>query len=113
MTAEFIDIETGAELNRAGRLRRSVQTILGTPVGSEVMRREFGSRLFELIDKPVNATWLTSLYAEAAQAIGRWEPDFIVTGFEPVMKTPGNITLHIDGIDRLSGTRIRLDNITP
>ena len=109
---EFIDIHTGAELDRASRLRQSVTTILSTPVNSTVMRRDFGSRILELIDKNVTPTWLTALYAEAAEAINRWEPDFLVTGFEPVMQTPGNVTLHIYGVDTLSGTRLKLENIT-
>lgn len=108
---EFIDIHTGATLDRAGRLRQSVTTILTTPVGSMVMRREFGSRLLELIDKNVTPTWLTSLYAESATAISRWEPDFLVTGFEAVMPAPGNVILHIQGVDRLSGSRLMLENI--
>ncbi|WP_067517843.1 GPW/gp25 family protein [Endozoicomonas ascidiicola] len=109
---EFIDIQTGQPLDRAGRLRQSVTTILTTPVTSEPMRREFGSNIFKLIDKNVTATWLTSLYAEAAEAISRWEPDFQVTGFEPVMSTPGNVAVHIHGVDTLSGTRLTLENIT-
>lgn len=109
---EFIDIHTGAPLDRAGRLRQSVSTILTTPVGSEPMRREVGSGLFKLIDQNVTPTWLTSLYAEAAEAISRWEPDFQVSGFEPVMSVPGNVTVHIHGVDTLTGTRLTLESIT-
>lgn len=109
---EFIDINTGAELERVGRLRKSIETILSTPVGSMVMRRDYGSNIYQLIDKNVTPTWLTQLYAEAATAISRWEPDFVVTGFQPVMKIPGRVTVHIYGIDTLSNTRLTLENIT-
>lgn len=108
---EFIDINNGAELERIGRLRTSIQTILTTPVGSMPMRRDYGSNIYTLIDKNITPTWLTSLYAEAAAAISRWEPDFVVTGFHPVMTTPGQVTVHIYGIDTLSNTRLTLENI--
>jgi len=69
-----IDAKTGKALSGIDHLRQSVADILGTPIGSRVMRREYGSRLFELVDRPVNATWIADANAWTAEALDRWEP---------------------------------------
>ena len=41
--------QTGAPLDGGERLAQSVRDILTTPIGSRVMRRDYGSQIFELI----------------------------------------------------------------
>ncbi len=38
------------------------------------MRRQYGSRLMELVDRPVDAALLIDLYAATAEALAIWEP---------------------------------------
>ena len=64
----------GVDIGGLAHLRQSVTDILTTPVGSRVMRRSFGSRLFDLVDRPANAATLMQLYAATAMALARWEP---------------------------------------
>jgi phage protein D len=45
---------TGSALDELAHLRQSIEDILTTPIGSRVMRRAYGSQLFELIDQPLN-----------------------------------------------------------
>jgi phage baseplate assembly protein W len=45
---------TGKALGDLSYLRQSIRDILTTPKGSRVMRRGYGSDLFELIDAPMN-----------------------------------------------------------
>ena len=66
--------QTGKELTGLAHLRQSVRDILTTPVGTRVMRRDYGSRLFELVDATLTPATLTEIYAAAAEALGRWEP---------------------------------------
>ena len=73
------DSETGKELTGLAHLRQSVRDILTTPIGTRVMRREYGSRLFELLDAPLTPGVLTEIYAAAAEALGRWEPRLRLT----------------------------------
>ena len=70
-----IDRETGEELSRVDAVRQSVLTILTTPIGTRVRRREFGSRLYELVDGPLTPALLMMLYVATVEAIDRWEPD--------------------------------------
>lgn len=65
---------TGKELADIEHLRQSVADILTTPKGSRVMRREYGSNLPRLVDRPVNQSLLASIRAETVDALARWEP---------------------------------------
>lgn len=70
---------TGERLAGLAHLRQSIADILSTPIGSRVMRRDYGSRLFELIDQPYNGTTQVRLYAATAEALLKWEPRIKLT----------------------------------
>lgn len=55
-------------------LNQSIADILTTPIGTRVMRPEYGSRLPDLIDAPMNKSWKLKVYAAAAEALDKWEP---------------------------------------
>lgn len=65
---------TGQPLSGYEHLRQSITDILTTPVGSRVMRPEYGSHLPRMVDLPVNKGWISAVQAEIARSIGRWEP---------------------------------------
>ncbi len=77
--------QTGRALEGIDHVRQSVRDILTTPIGTRVMRREYGSRLFELLDAPLTPGTLTEIYAAAAEALARWEPRLRV---ERIRATP-------------------------
>jgi phage baseplate assembly protein W len=70
---------TGKILSGLAHLRQSIRDILTTPLGSRVMRRNYGSRLFDLVDNPLNEQTLVDLFAATAEALIRWEPRLQVT----------------------------------
>lgn len=65
---------TGKRLTDEAHIAQSIADILTTPVGSRVMRRDYGSRLPELVDMPMNAATRLLIAAASAGAIRRWEP---------------------------------------
>lgn len=66
--------EAGTDLSGFEHLRQSVVDILSTPKGTRVMRRDYGSNLPRLVDKPVNQTLIAALRAETVDALAKWEP---------------------------------------
>ena len=60
-------------------IRQSVRDILTTPLGSRVMRRDYGSLIPELIDQPLNDATLLRAYAATVIALTRWEPRIRIT----------------------------------
>uniref|UniRef100_UPI0035D106BF GPW/gp25 family protein n=1 Tax=Bartonella sp. TS25HLJMH TaxID=3243576 RepID=UPI0035D106BF len=71
-----MDRTTGKPLTGIDHLRQSILDILSTRIGSRVMRRDYGSRVAELIDSPVNNAFSVALYAAVAEALDKWEPRF-------------------------------------
>ncbi|MCB2052280.1 MAG: GPW/gp25 family protein, partial [Novosphingobium sp.] len=67
---------TGKALGGNDHLAQSIGDILSTPLGSRVMRRDYGSMLPDLIDHPLNGDNRLLVYAATAMAIRRWEPRF-------------------------------------
>lgn len=65
--------ETGSTISLLDHIRQSVKDILTTPIGSRIMRREYGSQLPELIDQPFNNTTRLLAYAAITVALMRWE----------------------------------------
>lgn len=90
--------QTGKPLADEAHIAQSIDDILATPVGSRVMRREYGSRLFELIDAPMNALTRLLIVAATAGALRRWEPRIILDKVEVGGATAtGSLALTITG----------------
>lgn len=69
-----MNASNGTVLDGNAHLAQSIADILITPIGSRIMRRDYGSMLFDLIDQPLNGAGRLLLYAATAMAIARWEP---------------------------------------
>lgn len=69
----------GKAISGNAHLAQSISDILSTPLGTRVMRRDYGSMLFELIDQPLNAATRMLVNAATAIAIKRWEPRIRLT----------------------------------
>ena len=91
--------QTGSALDDIDHIRQSVRDILTTPIGSRVMRREYGILVPALIDKPDNLATQTRFFAAAASALMRWEPRLKVDRMS-IARDPerlGRISLEITG----------------
>lgn len=93
-----MDRETGAPLSGWPAVLQSIAVILTTPLGSRVMRRDFGSELADLIDRPMSSEVILAIYAASAGAIARWEPRFRLTGIRLTSGgAPGQVRLELRG----------------
>lgn len=70
---------TGRAISATDHIIQSVRDILITPVGSRVMRRDYGSELFYLIDQPQHQATRLRLMAATVQALINWEPRITIT----------------------------------
>ncbi|MCO5153380.1 MULTISPECIES: GPW/gp25 family protein [unclassified Shinella] len=75
-----VSAATGAVLTGWPHVEQSISKILRTPIGSRVMRRDFGSDLPDMIDAKMAQRNVLALYSAAATAIARWEPRFRMKG---------------------------------
>lgn len=88
---------TGAAMAGVDHLRQSIADILTTPVGSRVMRPEYGSHLPRMVDLPVNKGWISAFQAEVARALGRWEPRLKLSRVTVVSIIDGKVNMTIAG----------------
>jgi phage baseplate assembly protein W len=69
---------TGAPLDGDAHLVQSCEDIVTTPLGTRVMRRDYGCLLAELVDRPLNRATLLLASMAIALALARWEPRIVV-----------------------------------
>jgi phage baseplate assembly protein W len=106
-----IDATTGKALSGLDHLRQSVRDILTTPLGTRVLRRDYGSRLFDLIDAPINRSVLLDIYAATAEAIEKWEPRIRLQSVVATLAEPGRVVLSLTGLYLPEGREVTLDGI--
>ncbi|PZQ21167.1 MAG: phage baseplate protein [Sphingopyxis macrogoltabida] len=106
-----MNVTNGAPLSGIGHLRQSVRDILTTRRGTRVMRREYGSDIPDLVDRPMNRSTLLAIYAATIGALGRWEPRISVDAVRATSATPGSIELNITGTYLPDGSAVSLDGI--
>ena len=91
-----MDRTTGRQIAGEDHLRQSITDILTTPIGSRVMRREYGSDLPALIDAPINSKTIVDVFQAAAEAIGRWEPRIRLRRVQVSAAEAGRMTLILE-----------------
>lgn len=106
-----MNASTGKELEGIEHLKQSVVDILTTPINSRVMRRDYGSRLFELVDKPINRDLTLEIYSAVAEALQRWEERFKLEKVKMTEVKEGKVTLDLEGLYVPSGKNIRFDGM--
>lgn len=99
-----LNATTGRAIEDIEHIRQSVRDILTTPIGSRVMRREYGSLLPELIDRPLNGATLLRAYAATVMALVRWEPRIRVARVQFVVGDVGQLTIDMEAV-RVDGPR--------
>ncbi|MGV3511887.1 MAG: GPW/gp25 family protein [Novosphingobium sp.] len=65
---------SGTALSGDDHLAQSIADIITTPLGSRVMRRDYGCLLFDLIDRPLGPATALLCSMAIAIALARWEP---------------------------------------
>ncbi len=106
-----MDARTGKALEGIEHLKQSIIDILTTPINSRIMRRDYGSRLFELVDKPVNRDLTLEIYAATAEALGKFERRFKLEKVKIAEVKEGRVTLNLEGIYLSEGKFININGV--
>lgn len=89
--------DSGEALTDLDHIRQSVRDILLTPLGSRVMRRDYGSLLSALIDQPQNAALRLQMMSACYMAILQWEPRVKLTGITYESAFDGGMVVELTG----------------
>lgn len=106
-----IDASNGKSLSGMSHLRQLVRDILTTPIGSRVMRRNYGSRLYRLVDAPMNDATRLDMMVATYEAIETWEPRLLLDSIAVEMPEPGGVVISLEGTYLPDGREITLDGI--
>lgn len=92
-----MNAKTGKELSGFDHLKQSIRDILTTPIGSRIMLREYGSRLFDLIDSPINQNTIMEVDSATVEALPPWEPRLDVISVFPEFVETERLVLGLNG----------------
>lgn len=90
---------TGRRIDLQAHIAQSVADIVTTPLGSRVMRRDYGCLLPLLLDQPDNPATQIRITAAVAGALMRWEPRvrLMRLGLARDAERPGHAELQLRG----------------
>lgn len=106
MTWRGMNKSTGLAITDSEHISQSITDILTTPIGSRVMRREYGSEIFKLLDAPMNGATKLRIMAATVMAIINWEPRVKVTTMGMDITYGGQMVLSVE-YERQDGTRTK------
>lgn len=67
-----MDRATGKTITGADVIAAQIADVVTTPLGTRIMREDYGCLLFDLVDLPLNAATMLLQNMAAAQAITQW-----------------------------------------
>lgn len=88
---------TGRAISEKEHIRQSVTEILTTPVGSRIMRREYGSLLADLIDQPQSQSLMLQVYSAVYLAVLRWEDRINLIQVGTSVSENGQVNIDLQG----------------
>ncbi|MFA9485475.1 MULTISPECIES: GPW/gp25 family protein [unclassified Moraxella] len=92
----MISRDDGTQLDYIQSISQSIADILTTPIGSRVMRREYGSLLPDLADRPIDDVLILQAYSAIYSALLRWEDRIIIESIEIEYITHGVLDIRLD-----------------
>lgn len=112
MSYSGVNAYTGKRLDGIGHIKQSIRDILTTRIGTRCMRRDYGSRIPDLVDNPMGELLKVELFAATAQALERWEPRFRLDRvYLSAISAEGKITLNLEGRIKVSGEVVQFEGI--
>jgi phage baseplate assembly protein W len=108
MTARYLGMNrnTGLGISDVEHISQSMRDILLTPVGSRVMRREYGSLLSALIDQPQTRRSGLQIMVACYSAIQKWEPRIRLTAINFETGDAGEMYVDMTGMRTDTGASV-------
>lgn len=99
MTVRYTGMNPGGTgtLTDAAHVWQSASDILNTPIGSRIMRRDYGSLVPDLIDGPQNDVTRMQLMSAVVIALAAWEPRITLSVVDVRYSQPGAVEAGLSG----------------
>lgn len=99
MTARYLGLDrtSGRSLTDVDHIRQSISDILRTPMGSRVMRRDYGSLLFDMLDQPQTPALALQIQVACYMALLQWEPRITLSAVTAERQFDGKMVVNLTG----------------
>ncbi|WP_439257126.1 GPW/gp25 family protein [Lonepinella sp. BR2271] len=91
-------------------IKQSVADILTTQIGTRIQRRDYGSNIPKLIDRPIDRVLILQIASCAVVALNKWEKRLNISQFKPEFKD-GKVTAKIVGSLANTNKQINYDDM--
>lgn len=94
------DRNTGRLIGGVPYLWQRLSDVIATPIGSLVGRRDFGSRMFEMLDRNVDSGFYMDTYIRLAEAVNNKAnglDDFRLSTMRVDRPAPNHVEIYISG----------------
>ena len=110
MTARYLGMNRsdGLTVTDLEHISQSIGDILRTPVGSRVMRRDYGSMLASMIDQPQTPALELQIKVACYMAVLKWEPRVTLSSVATARSFDGRMTVTLTGQHNDTGQLLSL-----
>lgn len=110
MTARYLGMNRsdGLTVTDLEHISQSIGDILRTPVGSRVMRRDYGSLLASMIDQPQTPALELQIKVACYMAVLKWEPRVTLSSVTTERSFDGRMTVTLTGQHNDTGQPLSL-----
>ena len=98
----------GSMLSEAEHIQQSLEDISTTPIGTRIMRREYGTQLADLIDQPISEALYLKIYSTLYLAYLRWEDRIEISQMQVAELKHGRLILDITGFLKSTAKQVNL-----
>lgn len=111
------DRKTGRLISGVPYLWQRLSDVIATPVGELVGRREFGSRLFEMLDRNIDSAFYMDAFVRLAEAINspaNGLDDFRLSTMRVEKPADHHVEIYLSGylLDGDTASPVELEGIT-
>lgn len=88
-------------------VKQSINDIINTPVGTRLMRKDYGSVVPYMIDQPMNSATTLQLYSSIATALMVWEKRITLNAIALTINAQGQGQIELDA--KINDQQVRLN----
>lgn len=101
--------ESGLTISEIESIEQSIQDIVTTPLGSRIMRRDYGSMVPDLIDQPMSDVLILKMYSAIYTPVARWEPRINIESINITGIGSGFMQLDLESVHTITGQSLNLN----
>ena len=101
--------KSGRQLSEMDHIKQSISDILTTPIGSRIMRRDYGSIIADLIDQPKSEVLILKLFSAIYTAITKWENRISIEHIRVIDVSGGTLVIDLEAVYLLKNQAINLN----